>query len=273
MIYMSTLKSLGATVMSWITSTGIKIIIAVIILIISFKIITSVCRKLEDYLENKKKLDATVTRTLCNAASICLKGLVIICLIGYLGIETSGISAVIASLGVCAGLAVNGTLSNLAGGVMLLITRPIKVGDYISAQGIEGVVQDILICNTVVTTVDNKTAYLPNSALSTGTIINYSEKPTRRVDLTFSVAGNDPTMVRDTLLDVARNESLVLADPEPFARVIDFGAGNGVQMQLRAWCKSADYWDAYFNLLDGAQAAFDAKNIIVPFNQLDVHMK
>ena len=270
---MYTLQTFASTAISWITSTGIKVIVALVVLLISFRIITAVCKKLEKSLEERKNLDVTLTRTLCYVAAICLKGLVIICLIGYLGIETSGISAVIASLGVCAGLAVNGTLSNLAGGVMLLITRPIKVGDYISAQGVEGVVETILICNTVINTVDNKTVYLPNSALSTGTIINYSEKPTRRVDLTLSVAGNDPKMVRETLLEVAGNEALVLADPEPFARVVDFGAGNGVQMQLRAWCRSADYWDAYFNLLDAAQAAFDEKNIIVPFNQLDVHMK
>ena len=261
------------TAMAWIAFTGVKVLIALIILYISFKVIGSVCNKLKAKLEAQAKLDTTLVRTLCYLTNIALKGLVLICLIGYLGIETSGISAVIASLGVCAGLAVNGTLSNLAGGVMLLITRPFSVGDYISAQGVEGVVENIFICNTQIATVDNKVIYLPNSGLSTGTIINFSEKPTRRVDLTFSIAGNDPSMVRATLLDICDAEDLILKDPAPFARVIDFGAGNGVQMQLRAWCASANYWDAYFNLLDAAQAAFEAKGIVVPFNQLDVHMK
>lgn len=260
-------------IVPWLTSTGIKIIIALVILLISFRIINTLCKKLTTTLENKKSLDTTVTRTLGYAASVSLKGLVLICLVGYLGIDTSGLSAVIASLGVCAGLAVNGTLSNLAGGVMLLLTRPFRVGDYISAMGNEGIVDNIYICNTQITTVDNKVIFLPNSALSTGTIVNFSAKETRRVDLTFSVAGNDPSMVRATLLDICDKEELILADPAPFARVTDYGAGNGVKMTLRAWCKTADYWDAYFNLLDAAQAAFEAKGIVVPFNQLDVHMK
>ena len=257
----------------WITTVGVKVIIALVVMYISFKVINKVCKKLKVVLEKQEQFDTTLTNTLCYVASISLKGLVLICLIGYLGIETSGISAVIASLGVCAGLAVNGTLSNLAGGVMILLTRPFSVGDYIAASGYEGVVESIKICNTIIVTVDNKTIYLPNAGLSTGTIVNYSEKPTRRVDLTFSVAGNDPAMVRATLLEVCEKEALVLKDPAPFARVIDFGAGNGVKMQLRAWCNSSDYWDTYFNLLDDAQAAFDAKGIVVPFNQLDVHMK
>ncbi len=260
-------------VIPWLTSTGIKVIISLVILLIAFRVINTVCKKLTASLEKKETLDTTITRTLGYIANVALKGLVLICLVGYLGIDTSGLSAVIASLGVCAGLAVNGTLSNLAGGVMLLLTRPFRVGDYISAMGNEGVVENIFICNTQISTPDNKVVFLPNSALSTGTIINFSAKETRRVDLTFSVAGNDPSMVRATLLDICDKEELILADPAPFARVTDYGAGNGVQMTLRAWCRTADYWDAYFNLLDAAQAAFDAKGIVVPFNQLDVHMK
>ena len=267
------METLLTTILNWLLTVGVKVVIALVILLISFKIIGSVCDKLEKKLSARKELDITLVRTLSYVAKVALKGLVIICLIGYLGIETSGISAVIASLGVCAGLAVNGTLSNLAGGVMILLTRPFKVGDYISAQGMEGTVENIFICNTQITTVDNKVVYLPNSALSAGTIVNFSEKPTRRVDLTFSVAGNDPALVRKTLLDICEAETKVLSDPAPFARVVDFGAGNGVQMTLRAWCATADYWDVYFNLLDAAQAEFEKKGIVVPFNQLDVHMK
>lgn len=261
------------TVMTWTMSVGIKILISLVILVISFPIISKLCHKIQRTLEVKDQLDTTLTNTLSYVANIVLKGLVLLCLIGYLGIETSGISAVIASLGVCAGLAVNGTLSNLAGGVMLLITRPFSVGDYIEAQGTSGTVADIRISYTRIITVDNKTIYLPNSGLSTGTIINYSSAENRRVDLDFSIAGNDPKLVRDTLLDLCAKEPLVLSDPAPFARIVDYGAGNGTKMQLRAWCKTADYWDVYLNLLDAAQAAFDEKGIVVPFQQLDVHMK
>ena len=267
------MKEFLDTIVKWATESGVKILIALIVCFIAFKIINFVAKKFSKKFQDSTKYDKTLTKTFLYIGKIVLKILVVICLIGYLGIETSGISALIASVGVAAGLAINGTLSNLAGGVMLLITRPIRVDDYIAAQGEEGVVQDIKICYTKILTVDNKAVYLPNGALSTGSIVNYSMEDLRRVDLDFSVAGNDPVKVRELLLDVCKKEKLVLSDPEPFARITDFGAGNGLKITLRAWCKSADYWDAYFNLLDGVKDAFDANSIVVPFEQLDVHIK
>ena len=267
------MENILSTIGSWAAGTGLKIVIAVIVLLVSFRVINWASKKLIGKLENAKKLDTTLTRTLGYVIKIALKVLVVVCLIGYLGIETSGISALIASLGVAVGLAVNGTLSNLAGGFMILITRPFKIGDYISAQGNEGFVQDIHICTTKILTIDNKTVYLPNSALSTGVIVNFSDQELRRVDLDFSVAGNDPAKVRQILLDVCANEELVINEPAPFAEISDFGAGNGVKITMRAWCKSAQYWDTYFALLAKVQKAFDAEGVVIPFNQLDVHIK
>ena len=261
------------TIINWATHTGVKILIALIILFIAFKIINAVAKRFAKKFENNPKYDKTLTRTFLYAGKIVLKILVVICLIGYLGIETSGISALIASVGVAAGLAINGTLANLAGGVMILVTRPFKVDDLISAQGEEGIVEDIRICYTKIKTLDNKTVYLPNSALSTGTVVNYTEKDLRRVDLEFSVGGNDPVKVRELLLDVCNKEEKVLQSPEPFARVTDYGAGNGIRITMRAWCKTEEYWDTYFNLLDAVKETFDANNIVVPFDQLDVHIK
>ncbi|MBR3246055.1 MAG: mechanosensitive ion channel family protein [Parasporobacterium sp.] len=270
---MRILKDVLDAIVAWATTTGVRLLISLIILFIAFKIINFIAKKLTQKLENREKLDKTLTKTLIYAGKITLKILVAICLVGYVGIETSGISALIASVGVAVGFAINGTLSNLAGGIMILITRPFKVDDYISAQGEEGTVEDIKICYTKIITVDNKTVYLPNSGLSTGTVINYSEKDLRRVDFDFSVAGNDPVKVRELLLDVCKKEEKVLSDPEPFARISDYGAGNGVKITLRAWCKTADYWDAYFNLLDDVKDAFEENKIVVPFDQLDVHIK
>lgn len=261
------------TVINWATTAGVKIIIALVIMFIAFKIINFIAKKFTKKFEDNPKYDKTLSRTLIYIGKIVLKILVVVCLIGYLGIETSGISALIASVGVAAGLAINGTLANLAGGIMILVTRPFRVGDYIVAQGSEGVVEDIRICYTKITTLDNKTIYLPNSALSTGTIENYSEKELRRVDFDFSVAGNDPVKVRDILLDVCAKEEKVLKDPAPFARISDYGAGNGVKITMRAWCNGSEYWDTYFNLLDDVKDAFEANNIVIPFNQLDVHIK
>ncbi|MBE6017805.1 MAG: mechanosensitive ion channel family protein [Lachnospiraceae bacterium] len=261
------------TVINWATTAGVKILIALIIMFIAFKVINFVVKKVSKKFENEEKYDKTLVRTFSYVARIGLKILVVVCLIGYVGIETGGISALIASVGVAVGFALNGTLGNLAGGIMIIVTRPFKVGDYIEAQGVAGTVEDIKICYTKVITVDNKTIYLPNSALSTGTISNYSEKDIRRVDLDFSVAGNDPVKVREILLDVCAKEEKVLKDPAPFARISDYGAGNGVKITMRAWCNSAEYWDAYFNLLDDVKNAFEANGIVIPFNQLDVHIK
>ena len=261
-----------ATLAGWLT-TGVKVIIALIILLVAFKIINAVARKVEKKLLDAGKLDKTLTKTLTYIIKIALKVIVVISLAGFLGIDTTGIAALVAALGVSAGLAINGALSNLAGGALLLITRPFKVGDYISAQGYEGIVEDIRIVNTKIVTVDNKVVYLPNGALSSGSILNFSEKDLRRVDHVFSVGGNDPEKVRNILLDVCKNEEKVLSDPEPFARTTDYGAGNGVKVTLRAWCKGADYWDAYFNLLDGVRKAFEENKIVIPFQQMDVHIK
>lgn len=261
------------TVANFATTTGLKIVIAIVILLVTFKIINAIGKKLQKKVENNTKLDKTLSKTLCYTVVVGLKVLVVVCLIGYLGIETSGISALIASLGVGVGLAVNGTLANFAGGALLLITRPFKIGDYISAQGSEGVVDDIRICNTKIRTLDNKMIYLPNSALSSGTIVNFSEEKQRRVDLDFSVGGNDPAKVIALLLDLCAGTASVLKDPAPFARMTDYGAGRGVKVTLRAWCAGADYWDTYFALLDGARKAFDAAGIVIPFDQLDVHIR
>ncbi len=268
-----TMSEFLQTVLSWVTTTGIKIVIALVILVAAFALINAVGRKIRNKLEAQGKLDQTLVRTLSQFAIIALKIIVVVALVGYLGIETGGISAVIASLGVCIGLAVNGTLSNLAGGVMLLLVRPFKLGDFVTAQGQSGTVDNIGICFTRILTIDNKAVYLPNSALSTGVIENYSEKDLRRVDLDYSVAGNDPEKVKALLQKVCAEEKQVLKDPAPFARISDYGAGNGVKITLRAWCRSAEYWDTFFNLQEDVQKAFDKEGIVIPFNQLDVHIK
>ena len=269
----TTVVSIIETVRDWALSTGLKIVFAIIILLISFRIITVISRRIEKKLENSGKFDKTLVRTLSYAGRILIKIVIASCMIGYLGVDTSGIAALIASLGVGIGLAVNGALSNFAGGVLLLVTRPFKVGDYISAQGTEGIVEDIKIISTKVVTLDNKVVHLPNGALSSGNIINYSEKEIRRVDLDFSVAGNDPEQVRSLILGVCDADEKVLKDPAVFVRVTDYGAGNGVKVTMRAWTKTAQYWDTYFDLLNGVRKAFEANNIVIPFNQLDVHIK
>ena len=258
---------------NWAMTTGLKIVAAIIILLISFRIVTVISRRIEKKLEKSGKFDKTLIRTLSYAGRIVVKIVIATCLVGWLGVDTTGIAALIASLGVGVGLAVNGALSNFAGGILLLVTRPFKVGDYIVAQGAEGIVEDIRIISTKIVTLDNKVVHLPNGALSSGNISNYSEKEVRRVDLDFSVAGNDPELVRSLILGVCEADEKVLKEPSTFVRVTDYGAGNSVKVTMRAWCKTEQYWDTYFDLLNGVRKAFEENKIVIPFNQLDVHIK
>ena len=265
-------ETLLNTLINWATTTGVRLIIALVILLISFKIIKVVCRKIEKS-GVKKNADKTVMRTLAYALGLVLRVVVLVCLVGYLGIDTSGITALIASLGVCVGLAVNGALSNLAGGVLILLTRPFRVDDFIEAQGISGTVADIHITSTKIVTVDNKVVYVPNGSLANGNIINYSEKDTRRVDLDFSVSYSaDSDKAKAIITEILEKHELVLKDPAPFVRVSAHGTSATV-IKSRAWVKNADYWAVYFDVTEAVKAEFDKNGIEIPFQQLDVHIK
>lgn len=260
------------TVFHWLTNTGVKIVIALLILFISFRVINKVGRKIEKRQEDKH-LDKTLVRTLVYVGKIALKIVIAVCLVGYLGIDTSGFTALITSLGVCIGLAVNGALSNLAGGVMLLITRPFRIDDYIEAQGYSGTVEDIHITNTRLRTPDNKVVYIPNGTLSSGTVVNYSEKDLRRVDFKFSIAyDNDFELAKRLIADICNAHEKVLKEPAPFVRVSEHGASS-IQIVTRVWVKNADYWDVNFDILEKVKKVFDENGIEIPFNQLDVHVK
>ena len=258
---------------TWITQTGVKILIAFIILIVAFAIINKLVKLWTEKAAKKAKLDKTLSKTLANIAGGVTKGLVIVALIGYLGIDTSGIAALIASLGVAVGLAVNGTLSNFAGGVLLLITRPFKVDDYISVAGEEGTVEDLKVVSTKLVTLDNKVVYIPNSVVSTSTIVNFTEKGIRRVDLSFTIGNDfDYTKAQEAIMKVMKAHDKVLEEPAPFVRILTHGK-TGVEFTMRAWVKCEDYWDVYFDKLEGVKKAFLDLGVTVPHEQLDVHMK
>lgn len=266
------------TIKSWLTSTGIKILIAILVLIISFAIINGISRSIAKKgkkLEEKTncKVNKTLYRTLSYVLKVILKILVVIAIVGYLGLDTSGISALIASLGVGVGLAVNGTLSNFAGGVLLLVTHPFKDDDYIEACGYSGTVEDIFICNTKIRTPDNKVVYLPNGKLSTTEIVNYTEKDMRRVDLSFSIAYSaDFEKAQKVILGVAAKDELILKTPETTVRMSEQG-DSAIVLSAKCWCKTDDYWTVFFNMNEAVKKAFDENGIEIPFNQLDVHVK
>ena len=257
---------------AWVLNTGIKIIVSLIVLTISFRIIKKITRKITKKGE-AGKYDKTITKTLAYTFSIGMKTLVIVSIVGYLGIDTSGITALIASLGVCIGLAVNGAVSNLAGGVVILVTRPFKVDDYIEAQGISGTVEDIHMICTKIRTPDNKVIYVPNGSLANGNIINYSEKETRRLELKFSIAyDSDYEKAKALIWDVVTSHELVLSDPTPFVRMSAHD-DSAITVTARVWTKNSDYWNVNFDLLESVKKALDDNGIEIPYNQLDVHVK
>ena len=265
------------TVQDWLTNTGIKLLIAIAIMIVSFALINWLSKKIAKRADKKvaenKKIDKTIYKTVSYVVKVGLKVLVVLGLISYVGIDTSAITALIASLGVGVGLAINGTLSNFAGGVLILITRPFKDDDYIQACGYEGTVEDIRICHTRLRTTDNKVVYLPNGKLSTSEVVNFSEKDLRRVDLKFSISYSDDFEKAKTIIrKVCDANELVLKDPEPSVRV-SAQSSSSIDISAKVWCKNADYWTVNFDMLEQVKTAFDQNGIQIPFNQLDVHIK
>lgn len=268
-------QQIWTDIQGWLANTGIKIVIAVILFILGFIFINWLSKKIEKHgkkVEKSKHIDTTVYRTLSYLTKIALKILLILSLVAYLGIDTSAITALIASLGVGVGLAINGTLSNLAGGILLLFTRPFKDGDYISANGFEGIVEDIFICNTKIRTYDNKVIYLPNGKLSTSEIVNFTENSTRRVDLNYSISYSDDfEKAENVVKQVADSNQKVLKDPAPKARITRHDP-NGITLFCAVWCKTEDYWDVLFDMNEQVKKAFDENGITIPFGQLDVHI-
>lgn len=266
------IQAIVSTLVSWALNTGVKILIALVVMFISFKIINWLGKKILKVGE-KRNADKTIIKTLAYALKLVLKCLVVVCLVSYLGIDTSGITALITSLGVCVGLAVNGALANLAGGVLILLTRPFKVDDFIEAQGVSGVVADIHITSTKIITGDNKVIYVPNGTLANGNIINYSEKETRRVDLKFTIAYSaDCDKAKGIIQGILDSHELVLKDPKSFVRMSAHGA-SAIEITVRAWAKSGDYWAVYFDVMETVKSEFDKNGIEIPFDQLDVHIK
>lgn len=262
------------TVLSWCLNTGIRIIISLIILAVSFRVINVVSRRLEKKFRARENYDKTIVKVLSYIGKIGAKLVVVICLIGYLGIDTSGLTALVTSLGVCAGLAVNGALSNLAGGIIIIFTRPFKLDDYIEIEGsVSGTVEDIQIVCTKIRTPDNKVIYVPNGTLSNSNIINYSEKATRRVDFTFSIAyENDFEKARALVTDICTSHALVHLDPAPMVRMAAHGQSS-IDITARVWVNNGDYWTVHFDILEAVKKAFDENEISIPYNQLDVHVK
>ncbi len=266
------LKQILAQFLSWATNLGIKIIISLLILTITFRIINRISRKIEKK-GTSENHDKTLMKVLAYIVKIGAKVLVVVCLVGYLGIDTSGLTALLVSAGAAIGLALNGALGNLAGGIIIIFTRPFRIDDFIEAQGVSGTVEDIRIICTKIRTPDNKVIYIPNGELSGGNIINYSEKETRRVDVKFDVSYEaDTAKAIELLTAVMENNELILRDPEIYCKVTEH-ADSSIVITARAWAKNGNYWTVHNYILNEGKAALDKAGIEIPFNQLEVTIK
>lgn len=267
---------LWAIVRTWVLNTGIRLVIAIVVLIVSFSLINFISRRIVKKIEKKmekKKANKTVVNTLAYAFKILFKTVIVISLIAYVGIDVSGITALIASTGVGIGLAINGALSNIAGGILLIITRPFSEDDFINANGVEGTVEQIKLCHTVLRTPDNKVVYVPNGTLSSGTITNYSVNDNRRLDVEFSIAYSaDFDKTREVVLAICNSEKRILKDPAPQVNISEH-AQSSLNLFARVWTNKNDYWPVKFDLLEKIKKALDENGIEIPFPQIDVHMK
>lgn len=251
---------------------GPKLVGAIIVWIIGGIVIKAITKGFERIL-NKRDIDASLKPFLKGIVGALLKVMLVISVLGMLGIEMTSFVAILGAAGLAVGMALSGTLQNFAGGVMILIFKPFKNGDFLEAQGHIGTVSEIQIFNTILKTLDNKTIIIPNGGLANGSMTNYSTEEKRRVDWTFGIGYGDKTDdAKTVLLDLMKEDSRILSDPaEPFVAVSELG-DSSVNFAVRAWVKSEDYWGVFFDMNEKVYNTFDKKGLNIPYPQMDVHV-
>lgn len=265
------LEEILTNVINWLSTSGVKLLVGVVILFVSFWIINLITKRIKIRM-TKKHRDATITNVVFKVSRIVLKAAVFFMFLGYVGIDTAGVGSIIASCAVAVGLALQGSLSNIAGWCIIIFMRPFKLDDYINCQGVDGTVEDIRLFYTYLRTPDNKVIMVPNGALANGNIVNYSIKETRRLDNTYQISyADDVNKAIDVIHKVLEKHIEILQDPAPFVRMTQCDSSS-IVITSRVWVKQADYWNVNFDLIQEVKEAFDANNITVPYNQLDVHI-
>ena len=249
---------------------GKSILLAVVVAVVGRYIVKFINKLVAGMLE-RRNVEPTIQTFLKSFVNILLVTLLIITVISTLGVNTTSLAALLASAGLAVGMALSGNMQNLAGGLILLFFKPYKVGDFIEAQGVSGIVKAIQIFHTVLTTPDNKVLFIPNGPLSSGNVINYSKNGTRRVDFTVSVEyGTDVEKVKSVTLELLKKDERILQDPAPFIAVKEL-ADSSVDFTLRVWVNVADYWDVFFDTNERIYTEFNKQGIGFPFPQIQVH--
>ena len=251
---------------------GLKLIGAIAIWIIGSWVIKRI-KKLLDKAMDKVEYDESLEKFITSLVVISLKILLVVIILGNLGVETTSFAALLAAGGLAVGLSLQGSLSNFAGGILILILKPYKTGDFIEAQGETGHVKEIQIFNTKINTMDNKEVIIPNGALSNGNITNFSSEKFRRVDLVIGVSYNsDIKQTKDLLFNILKENAKVVTEPAPMI-VLGELADSSVNFYVRPWVHSPDYWDVYFEVMETCKLELDKAGIEIPFPQMDIHKK
>jgi small conductance mechanosensitive channel len=250
---------------------GPKLIGAVLVLGLGLWIIKMITRTVAKLMK-KKIIASSLASFIKSMTNILLKVLLVISTMGMVGIEMTSFIAILGAAGLAVGMALSGTLQNFAGGVIILIFKPFKVGDYIEAQGYAGIVHEIQLFNTLLKTVDNKIVIIPNGGLSTSSMINYSAEPLRRVDWTFGIGyGDDIDKAKAVMFKLIEADNRILKDPEPFVAVSEL-ADSSVNFAVRVWAKGEDYWGVFFDMNEKVYNSFNKEGLNIPFPQMDVHL-
>lgn len=250
-----------------------KVIGAIIGIIIGLWIIGKITKLISAGLE-KKGMDVSLRRFLSSIVGVILKVALVLTILDLVGVPATSFVAILGAAGLAIGMALSGTLSNFAGGVMLLIFKPFKAGDWIDAQGFSGTVFEVGIFNTILKTPDNKTVILPNAPLSSGAMVNYSIEPQRRVDFVFGIGYNDDIdkakSILQSLLDA--DQRVLKGDNRDYFIAVSELADSSVNLVVRAWVESSDYWGVFFDTTENVKKEFDAQSISIPYPQTDVHL-
>jgi len=248
-----------------------KLVGAIIVLFIGLWVSNLITKGVRKSLE-KSNIDQSLVPFLRSITNIILKVLVAITVMGMIGIQMTSFVAIIGAAGLAVGLALSGTLQNFAGGVIILILKPFKIGDFIEAQGYTGTVKEISIFSTLLNTVDKKLIIIPNGPLSTDALINFSAEPTRRVDWTYGIAyGDDLENFKKAINDFIAEDPRILQDPAPFIGLSEL-AGSSVNFAVRVWVDSPDYWDVFYDMNEKVYTRFGEYKLNIPFPQMDVYV-
>lgn len=259
------------TIIEMVLTYGPKLILAILTLFIGLWIVKGMTKGLSNLLD-KREIDPSLKPFLKSLFGALLKVLLVVSVMGMVGIEMTSFIAILGAAGLAIGMALSGTLQNFAGGVILLIIKPFKVGDFIEAQGFSGTVTSIQIFNTVLKTPNNQVIIIPNGGLSTGSVTNYSVESTRRLVQTYGIDySDDIKKAREILLRIVNEDNRIIQDPAPVV-VLEGLGDSSVNLSLRVWTKNEDYWNVNFETTEKVKNAFDAEGVSFPFPQRDVHM-